>query len=247
MASRMRRAPSADGRADERRFPGDRPAEEARILYDELVRSRDRLADLPPLTPLDLEGVLQALHEVVWFMITPPVHASTPLTLPKESKATLLKAARNRGLDVYVIAVALIARKLAMRGTDNGLPAVQLDAIRDGLDVLTFDYRVPKRKTLTTLRDLRADVDARIAYVSAYRKAGYKFLEPPERYKQRKDKTERAYKFFQRVYASHVLRGLTQADIRHVDPAFYNVLHVWCTRHKRKLSSLVPATRGRQL
>jgi hypothetical protein len=130
---------------------------------------------------------------------------------------------------------------------DNGPAAVQLDAIRDGLDSLTFDYRAPKRDTLAALREIRTDVDARIAYVRSHPKSGYRFPERPERYNDRKDKSERADGFFQRVYAMHVPRGLTQADIRRVDPAFYNVLHVWCTRHGRKLSAFVPATRVRRV
>jgi hypothetical protein len=36
---------------------------------------------------------------------------------------------------------------------------------------------------------------------------------------------------------------LSQAVIRKADPRFYNVLHVWCVRHQRRIASLVPGTR----
>jgi hypothetical protein len=139
---------------------------------------------------------------------------------------------------------ALLARKLALQRRTADLASSQLDALKDALDALTFDYRVTKRTTLTLLRDIKSDLEARIDYVLAFRKTGYRFLERPESYRSRKDKAERPDQFLRRVYGSHVRRGLTQADIRKVDPAFYNVLHVWCTRHKRKLASLVPAARA---
>jgi hypothetical protein len=218
----------------------------AAVLYEELVSARDRLGDFSPLTPLDLEQVARAMHEVVFFVITPPRGAGTPLPLPDRTKGQLVAAARNRDLDLYVTAVALIARKAALRRGDGDQPAAHLDSLRNALDALTFDYRRPKRETLATLRAVRSDLDARIGYVIGFRDLGYRFRELPEAYAARLDKKERPDQFFQRVYGAHVPRGLTQADIRKVDPAYYNVLHVWCTRHKRRLSALVPATRARR-
>jgi hypothetical protein len=223
----------------------DQAIECAQTLYAELTRSRDRLAELPPLTPLDLEAVAQVLHELIWFLMTPPVRATTPLALSAKTKASLVKAARNRELDCYVTVIGLLVRKAAQQGSDTRMASMQVDTIRDALDALTFDYRSSKRSTIEVLRQLRTDVEARIAYVIAQRQSGYKFPALPELYARRKDKRERADKFFQRVYAIHVPRGLAQADIRRVDPAFYNVLHVWCSRHDRKLASLVPASRTR--
>jgi hypothetical protein len=220
-------------------------SEGAYILYDDLVRSRDRLADLPPLTPHELERVTLAMHEVVWHLITPPRSVKTALPLAEDQKAVLLSAARDRTIDLYVMVVALVAQKLALAKSGD-LAAERLALLKDELDALTFDYRAPKKETLSMLRDLRLDLDARIAYVRAYRSNGYQFLERPETYRNRSAKAERPDQFFHRVYGAHVRRGLTQADIRRVDPAFYNVLHVWCTRHERKLANLVPATRSRR-
>jgi hypothetical protein len=216
------------------------------VLYDEIVKARDRLAELPPVTPQDLESVAQAMHEVIWYLITPPTGAKTDLALGPETKRSLVQAARNRDIDLYVTVTALLARKLALQRREANLASTQLDALKDALDALTFDYRAPKRATLTLLRDIKSDLEARIAYVLAFKKTGYCFLERPESYRSRKNKAEGPDQFFRRVYGSHVRRGLTQADIRKVDPAFYNVLHVWCTRHDRKLASLVPATRPRR-
>lgn len=221
-------------------------SDDASVLYDEIVKARDRLAELPALTPQDLEGVAQAMHEVIWYLITPPVGAKTELALAPETKRSLVQAARNRDIDLYVTVTALLARKLALQRRTADLASAQLDVLKDALDALTFDYRIPKRATLTLLRDIKSDLEARIDYVLAFRKTGYRFLERPESYRSRKDKAERPDQFLRRVYGSHVRRGLTQADIRKVDPAFYNVLHVWCTRHKRKLANLVPATRPRR-
>jgi hypothetical protein len=225
---------------------GEGQSDAASVLYDAIVNARDRLAELPPSTPKDLESTTQAMHEVIWYLMTPPAGAKTDLALDPETKRSLVQAARNRDIDLYVTVTALLARKLALQRRENNLPSAQLDALKDALDVLTFDYRTPKRATLTLLRDIKSDLEARIAYVLAFKKTGYRFLVRPESYRSRKDKAEGPDQFFRRIYGSHVRRGLTQADIRKVDPAFYNVLHVWCTRHHRKLASLVPATRPRR-
>jgi hypothetical protein len=236
--------PSADHALSEWTADSDQ-SREAYVLYDELLKSRDRLAELPPLTPQDLESVARAMHELVFFLITPPAAVKTELPLSERTKQALLSAARNRDLDLYVTVVGLIASKLAARPRE-GWASVQLEQVRDALDALTFDYNAPKRETLAMLQGIKADLDSRIAYVRAYRKTGYRFSQRPETYGGRANRAESPEQFFRRIYGPHVPRGLTQADIRKVDPAFYNVLHVWCSRHKRKMSSLVPATRQRR-
>jgi hypothetical protein len=143
------------------------------------------LADFSPLTPLDLEQVARAMHEVVFFLITPPRGAETPLPLPDRTKAQLVTAARNRDLDLYVTAVALLARKAALRRGDGDQPVAHLDSLRNALDALIFDYRRPKRETLATLRAVRSDLDARIGYVADFKNAGYRFRELPEAYAAR--------------------------------------------------------------
>ena len=218
-------------------------AESARILYEELIASRNRLADLPPITSQDLADVGQAMHEVFWYLLTPRPEVKTALPLPQKTKDELIEAARNRSADLYVTAVALVGRKFAARRRQGRWKIDQLAAIGDALDTLTFDYAAPKKATLATLRELRSDLDARIAFVSASRPTGYKFRERPERYADRPDKKERPDQFFRRVYGDHARRGLTQADVRKIDAAYYNVLHVWCTRHKRKLSSFLAPSR----
>ncbi|OMI09508.1 hypothetical protein BSN85_16405 [Bradyrhizobium brasilense] len=217
--------------------------DQARTLYEELVAVRNRLADLPPLTSQDFEDVGQAMHEVVWLLMTPPPKAKAGIALDDQLKGKLIEAARNRDLDIYISVVALVARKLGLRGRTGTLKIDQLGAIGEAFDALTFDYVAPKKATLATLRQLRSDLDARIAYVTAFRPKGYQFQERPELYAERADKAERPDKFFRRVYGDHARRGLTQADVRGIDPAYYNVLHVWCTRHKRKLSSFLAPSR----
>lgn len=220
--------------------------EDAYIYYDELVKSRNRLALLPPLTPQDLDRASRAMSEVIFHLMMPPPGRKTELPLPEHKKARLLAAARDRSLDLYVMTVALVAQKLALTPPKYGPAANDLFALTEALDALTFDYRAPKSRTVSLLRQVKADIDARIAYVRTVRPSSYRFAELPEMYQSRPNKKERPDQFFGRVYAGHVPRGLTQADIRRVDPAFYNVLHVWCTRHKRKMSRLVPASRDRR-
>lgn len=245
MTGKKRKQTATAPRASEWTPDSDQKAG-AVLLYDELINTRDRLAGLPPLTPLDLECATRALHEVVFFLLTPLRGRMTPLAVPEPIKRQLVEAARNRDLDLYVTASALVASKLAQSHETADLAASHLDGLRNALDALTFDYRRPKGETLAMLRVVRADMDGRIAYVTKSRRSGYRFRELPETYAERTDKRERPDQFFHRVYGTHVARGLAQADIRAADPAYYNVLHVWCTRHKRKLSVLVPATRARR-
>ncbi|MCP1839113.1 hypothetical protein ACVIHI_007973 [Bradyrhizobium sp. USDA 4524] len=139
-----------------------------------------------------------------------------------------------------------MAQKLAASDREPSSLRGELAALRDGLDALTFDHRATKTSLLAILRDLRKDLDELIAYVAATPPSGYRFAVSPEKYRARKNRSETPDQFFARVYAAHVPRGLTQADIRKADPAFYNVLHVWCSRHEKKLSGLVPGTRARR-
>ncbi|WP_234686101.1 hypothetical protein [Bradyrhizobium monzae] len=221
-------------------------SEAAYVLFNELVATRDRLASLPPLTPQDLERVEQAMHEVFWYFVTPPPGAASELALPDLAKANLIQYVRDRSLDLYVATVALLAQKLAASDREPSSLRGELAALRDGLDALTFDHRTTKTSLLAVLRDLRQDLNERIAYVAATPPRGYRFSVSPEKYGARKNRSETPDKLFGRVYAAHVPRGLTQADIRKADPAFYNVLHVWCSRHGKKLSRLVPGTRARR-
>lgn len=220
-------------------------SEELYLLYDHLVRSRDRLADLPPVTPQDMERVDRARHEVIFHVLTPPLHVKSDLPATAEQRAALVAAANDRKGDLFVGLVALVAQKVAVAESGRATRTGTLDVLRDALDIITFDYRTAKRDVVAMLRDLREDLDGRLAYVKGFRATGYRFLEKPELYKSRADKRERADHFFERVYRPHVRRGLTQADIRLIDPAYYNVLHVWCSRHGRAMSSLVPASRAR--
>ncbi|WP_157223409.1 hypothetical protein [Rhodovulum sp. PH10] len=220
--------------------------EQALILYNELLMSRNRLAALPPVTRQDLEVVRHALHEVVWFFMTPPKRAKTALPLREEVKAELRCAAESRPIDLYVETVALIALKLGRRQESSRSLASDTDALTDLLDTLTFDHRRPKRAIMETLRRLKNNIDARIAYVQNARSKGFTFPHPVESYAERKDKTEKPNQFFGRVYAKYVPLGLTQADIRRADPAFYNVFHVWCSRNHRRPESFVPALRPRR-
>jgi hypothetical protein len=219
--------------------------EDAYVLYEEIVGTRDRVADLGAVIPKDMETAAQALHEVTGYLLTPPQRANTELRLPEPKKRALIAAARNPEIETFVSAVALVALRLGKRGNAAATVAHQLAIIGDALDSISFDYRTPKRSVLAILRRLREDIEARIAHQRESRRGGYQFRIRPPLYGKRSDKTEKPDQFFQRVYARHVARGLTQADIRRADPKFYNVLHVWCVRHERKLSSLVPAARSR--
>lgn len=216
------------------------------LLYEELLKSRDRLAGLPPLTPHDIECALSAMHEIIFFLITPPPGRKTELPLPDATQTLLRDAACNRDIDLYVLAVSALAQKIANHPEPDQLADHQLAIIRDALDALTFDYRTAKTEMLANLRELRSDLDHRIAYIRSLRKGDYRFPVRPEAYRSRRDKSERPDQFFNRVYAPHVPLGLTQGDIRKADAAYYNVLHVWCSRHHRKLANLVPPARSRR-
>jgi hypothetical protein len=170
---------------------GDRQSDAVSVFYEELVRSRDRLAELSPATPQEIERVFLAMHEVIWYLITPPRGVRTALPLSEATKASLLRAARDRDLDLYVMTVALVSEKLALTAGRKVTRTNQLDELKDALDALTFDYRVPKKVTLSLLRELKAEVDNRISYARAQRPDGYRFQERPESYRNREAKTER--------------------------------------------------------
>ncbi|MEA2876440.1 MAG: hypothetical protein QOF14_1636 [Hyphomicrobiales bacterium] len=214
------------------------------VLYDELLRSRDRLAGLPPLTSADLAPVAQAMQEVVWYFLTPPPSAKTELRISQSAKADLLRSARDRSGDLYVTVIGALALKLGTRRRPSTVNA-ELEAINAGLDSLTFDTRATKKATLERLAHIRDQLDDRIAYVKGSRRKAFRFARPPELYKNRKVRSEKPERFFRRVYGADLERGLTQADIRDADPAFYNVLHVWCSRNGKRLASMVPASRNR--
>lgn len=220
--------------------------EQAVTLYKEILMSRDRLAELPPLTGRDLELCQFALHETVWFFMTPPKWAATELPLPDDVKRQLRTAAETRENDLYVVVVALIALKLWRKQETSLSLTENLEALTDLLDLLSFDHKRPKRTILETLRELKADIDARIAHVTEARAKGFAFPEPVEIYAARKNKREKPDQFFRRVYSRYVSLGLTQADIRKSDPAFYNVFHVWCSRNGRRPESYIPAKRPRR-
>jgi hypothetical protein len=213
------------------------------LLYDDLIRSRDRLAGLGPATPQDMERVDIARHEVMFHLLTPPLHMASDLPVSRDARIALVGAARDRAIDLFVGLIALVAQKVAASQRTRASRTGTLSVLGDALDALTFDYRAPKKETLGLLRQLRED-SGRIAYVKGVRPAAYRFSERPELYRDRADKRETPDRFFERVYRAHARRGLTQVDIRLVDPAYYNVLHVWCNRHERSLASLVPPSRS---
>lgn len=216
----------------------------AYILYDELLRARDRLAGLPPLTAADLAPVAHGLHEVIWFFLRPPAAAMQALRLSERLKADLARAARDRSADLYTTIVAALALKLANKNKRQTAQSIVAD-IQDGLDSLTFDFRATKAATLERLGQVKAHLEDRIAHVKGTRRKTFRFNASPEKYRDRAKKSETPVQFLQRVYGADLQRGLTQADIRDADPAFYNVLHVWCSRHGKRMANLVPASRTR--
>lgn len=182
-------------------------SESVYLLYDDLVRSRDRLADLPALTPKDMERVALAMHEVIFHLMMPPLSKKADLPVSSEVRSELVGAARNRSLDRFVTLVALVAQKIALAewNTTNRLDSIAI--LTDALDVLTFDYRAPKKETVALLRAIREDLADRVKYVTGLRSSSYRFIERPELYAHRKDKRERPDRFFERVYRAHVRRG----------------------------------------
>lgn len=241
MAKRTRMTRTLDATLKDGRRDNDEPIY---ILYDELLRSRDRLAGLPPLTSQEIEHVAQAMHEVIWYFLTPPAAAKTELPLRESMKAELQRWARDRSGDLYVTVIGALALKLQGQPQRKTVASV-LDAINDALDSLTFDVRSTKRGTLDRLRRIRSQLDDRIAYVKQTRRKAFQFSCPPELYRNRKNRAETPDRFFRRVYGVEVQRGLMQADLRKADPAFYNVLHVWCSRHAKPMANLVPPSRSR--
>lgn len=241
-----KRTAQVSARQPEKQISGERLFnEQVLTLYSELVTSRDRLAPLPPVTSRDLAVSQMALHEVVWLFMTPPKGAATTLPLPDWLKDQLRELAQARSLDLYATVVALIAIKLARERTSLNL-ADDLDNFTDLLDTLTFDHRRPKRAVIDSLRKLKTEIDARIAFVVAERAKGFTFPSSVELYSDRKNKREPPDQFFRRVYAKYAAQGMTQADLRKADPAFYNVFHVWCSRNRRSPASFAPATRQRR-
>lgn len=225
--------------------PGSFPAvagEPIGAIYDELIRNRERLSHLPPLVAKDLAPVKNAMHEVVWFFLTPG--ATATLKVPDRLREEVARAARDRSRDIYTILVSAIALKLSGRRAKESA-AILAEDIRDGIDSLAFDFRATKAVTLTRLLDIKAHLEERIAYVRQSRRKAFRFQTPPEKYRDRAKKSETPERFLLRVYGSDLKRGLTQADIRDADPAFYNVLHVWCSRRGKKMANLVPASRAR--
>lgn len=212
-------------------------------IYNELIRSRDRLAGLSPLLAKDLIPVTSALHEVVWFFMSPAGGANSP-QLVEPPGSDLLRAARDRSLDPLSLLIGAVAIKLAGKGTRQ-TAATLADDIRDGIDSLTFDFHATKTVTLERLSDIKSHLEDRIAHVKKTRRKAFRFLQTPEMYRNRARKSETPERFLFRVYGADLKRGLTQADIRDVDPAFYNVLHVWCSRHGKRITTLVPASRTR--
>src|SRR5262249_22086361 len=87
----------------------DDTRENALVFYDELLQTRDRLAGLPPPTRGDLERVMMAMHEVFFYLMTPPPDRKTELTLPEATTELLVRAARDRDIDLYVLTIALLA------------------------------------------------------------------------------------------------------------------------------------------
>ncbi|WP_375414984.1 hypothetical protein [uncultured Bradyrhizobium sp.] len=225
---------------------GENLSKDLGVFFDWLVQVRERIADLPPITQPDIEAALQAQHEVFWSLMTAPAGAESNLPLPRETQAGLIRAARDRSSDLFTLAVAMVAIKLTAWQRRGASDVVQMQGLEGLLDALTFDYQRPKRKTLSLLRDLKTNIDERLSYVRNSKPGGYRFLSKPEPYLSRPDKSESPLKFFERVYGAHVRRGLTQADLRRVDPGLYSALHVWCFRHKRTMANLVPSTRPKR-
>lgn len=222
---------------------GHDEAEDALVAFDELVRARPRLAGLAPLSRRELDAATVALHEAVMHFLSRRQGAPAG---PSAGNAAdrLLKAARNRSTYAFTVLVAALAIKVSGSRTAE-TPNLMIEELTDYLDGIAFDVRATRRATLARLKRVRIEVDARIRHVRESPPAAFQFVAQPELYGGRADKTETPEKFFKRVYGPEVRRGMTQADLRRVDPAFYNVLHVWCSRNKRLISRLVPASRRR--
>ena len=209
------------------------------MLFDELLRARDRLAGLSPLTPADLSPVAVALHEVVWFFM-----AASKADRPRPLPSALKRLSHDRAADLYATLVATLAVKLTGLNRRQTAASV-IQGISDGLDTLTFDFRATKAETLERLTRIRTDITERIRHIRHTRRPPFRFNTPPEKYSDRKVRSENPERFLRRVYGIELERGLTQADIRATDPGFYNVLHVWCTRHGKPLAKLLPPSRMR--
>lgn len=235
------RGKSVDGRLVDHQPPDS--AESALLAYDHLLLHRDRLAGLAPLSRHELDVAMLALHEAVQFFLAQRSGA-TIAELPADALDQLVAASRERSADPFTILVAALAIKLAAPRTRLTASDI-IDGLNDYLDTITFDVRATKRATLGLLAQARKEVDARIMHVRAGPPKAYRFVQIPEQYREREDKTEKPDQFFRRVYAAEVKRGMTQADLRRADPAFYNVLHVWCVRNKRLMSRLIPTSRPR--
>jgi hypothetical protein len=199
-----------DGLANERAESGEGLVY---ALYEALIRARPRLARLSPLVAADLRPVAHALHEVVWFFLTPTTAPMPGMHTSERVKADLARTARDRSSDVYTTAVAALAVKLS-RDHARQPAASLIEDIQDGLDSLTFDFRATKAVTLERLDQIKAHLEDRIAHVKQSRRTAFRFNSPPEKYKDRKTKTESPERFLRRVYGADLQRGFAHASAR---------------------------------
>jgi hypothetical protein len=151
---RMQREPdrSADG-----------AAADVLALFDQVVRHRDHLAGLGPLSRQELDIATLALHEAVLFFLTRRV-GQPAKDLKPQTINQLAAASRARTADPFTLLVAILAMKLATPHK-RLTPSEIMEGLTDILDTITFDVRATKRSTLALLSQARKEVDERIARV----------------------------------------------------------------------------------
>ena len=100
------------------------------------------------------------------------------------------------------------------------------------------DERIPKRETIATMTELKAEITKRIVALKRRHNKPFVFQQKIPKYAHRDDKSENPKEFLLRVYGAYLPRGLKPVQIGYEDPAFYNVLHAWCSRRKIDIRDL---------
>jgi hypothetical protein len=145
---------------------------------------------------------------------------------------------RHKSFDVgdallYSFVTALLAMKLRDRHEVFCADTTKFIGL---LDKIVCTHRFNKKETIAHLTQLKAEVTRRIVKVRKSRRKQFIFPSTHQTYAERKDAIKNPSEFFDQVYAKYVTYGLEPADIRTVDPPYYNAFHVWCSRNGRKIS-----------
>ena len=131
--------------------------------------------------------------------------------------------------------------KIKNDNSNSTLPVTKEDCIRccrEILQRLIDNERLSKTETIAALTELKMEITTKIVALRFRRTKPFAFPRKMQKYGDRYDKKEKPKEFLLRVYGTYLRRGLKPAQVRYEDPAFYNVLHTWCSRNKIDIRDL---------